>query len=94
MMFADDIVLVEENLEEVNNRLVEWRLDLERKTLKISKNKMEYIDYDFGGTDQEVDGTERATIISGNVIGEVKDFTHLFKTFVKRDGGLCGGYKI
>jgi hypothetical protein len=31
MMFANDIVLVGENLEEVNNRLDEWRLALEGK---------------------------------------------------------------
>lgn len=27
--------------------------------LKISKNKTEYIEYDFGGRDQEVDETRR-----------------------------------
>jgi hypothetical protein len=31
MMFADDIVLVGKNLEEVNNRLNDWRLALEVK---------------------------------------------------------------
>jgi len=30
-MFADDIILVGENLEEVNNGLAEWRLATEEK---------------------------------------------------------------
>jgi len=44
MMFADDIVLIGENLEVVNNRLNEWRLALEEKGLRISRNKTEYIE--------------------------------------------------
>jgi len=35
MKFADDIVLVGENLEEVRNRLDEWRLTFEGKELKF-----------------------------------------------------------
>jgi len=38
MMFADDTVLVGENLEKINNRLDEW-LALEGKRLKISRIK-------------------------------------------------------
>jgi hypothetical protein len=49
MMFADDIVLVGENLEEVNNRLDAWRLALKGKRLRISRNKTEYTEYDLGG---------------------------------------------
>jgi hypothetical protein len=56
VIFADHIVLVEENLEEVNNILDEWRLVLEGKRLKISRNKTENIEYDFGGGYQEVEG--------------------------------------
>jgi hypothetical protein len=35
MMFADDIVLVSENLEVVNNRFYEWRLAIEGKRLFV-----------------------------------------------------------
>jgi len=42
-MLADDIVLVGENLEEINNRLDEWRLALEGKGLRIRRSKTEYI---------------------------------------------------
>jgi len=43
MMFADDIVLVGENLEEINNRLDDWRLALARKVLRISRSKTEFM---------------------------------------------------
>jgi len=39
MLFADDILLVGENLKDVNNRLDKWRLALEGKGLLISRNK-------------------------------------------------------
>jgi len=44
-------------LEEVNNRLNEWRFALEGKGLRISRNKTEHLEYDFGGRDQEIDET-------------------------------------
>jgi len=43
MMFVDDIVLVAENLEEVDNRLDEWKLVLEGKGLRSSRNKTEWL---------------------------------------------------
>jgi hypothetical protein len=42
MMFVDYIVLVGGNLEEINNRFDKWRLALQGKGLRISKNKTEY----------------------------------------------------
>jgi hypothetical protein len=47
IIFANDIVLIKENLEEVNNRLDKWRLALEGKGLRISRNITEYIEYDL-----------------------------------------------
>lgn len=46
LMFVDDIVLVEKNMEEVNNMLDEWKLAFEGTGLVIARNKT---DYDFGG---------------------------------------------
>lgn len=46
-MFAEDIALVTENLEEVNNRLKKWKLYLEGKGLKISKSMIEFIKLKF-----------------------------------------------
>jgi len=74
-MFADDIVLIGRNLEEIYNRLYEWRLVLECKGLRISRSKTKYIENEFGGRDQEVDGARRA--INGDIIGEVESFKYL-----------------
>jgi len=46
-MFADDIVLVGENREEVNQMLDVWRLALEGKGLRISRSKTNYIEYEL-----------------------------------------------
>jgi len=73
-MFGDDIILIGE---EVNNRLDQRRSALERKKFKISRNKTEYIQHDFGGRGKKVDGTRRAIKISGDVIGEVENFKYL-----------------
>jgi hypothetical protein len=66
------MVLIGGNLEKVNNRLDEWRSALKRKRLKISRNKTEYIQNDFGGRYQENEGMRRPITIIGDVIGEVK----------------------
>jgi len=47
--------------------LDELRLALERKVLRFIRNKTEYIEYDFGGRDQVVDGTRRAMTIKFGV---------------------------
>ena len=39
MLFADDIMLVEETCEEANIKLEEWRVVLESKGLRISRTK-------------------------------------------------------
>lgn len=57
LLATDDTVLAEENLEEVNNWLNEWRLALGVKVLGISRNKTGYTEFWFEGKDQEVDGT-------------------------------------
>jgi hypothetical protein len=48
-----DVVLVRGNPEEVNNRLDKWRLGHKGKGLSISRNKLEFIEYDFRGSTKE-----------------------------------------
>jgi hypothetical protein len=76
MIFVDVIILVEENLKEVDNSLDEWRIALEGRELRISRNKIKYIDYNFGGRYHEVEGM-RPMMINGDVIDEIKNFKYL-----------------
>ena len=43
MLFADDIVICEETREEVERRLKFWRYVLERRGMKVSRSKTEYL---------------------------------------------------
>ena len=51
MLFADDIVICKET-REVEQRLESWRYALERRGIKISRAKIEYLCIN-GGTDDE-----------------------------------------
>ena len=52
MLFADDIVICEETREEVEQRIESWRFALERKGMKVSTSKTEYLCVN-GGNDKE-----------------------------------------
>ena len=43
MLFADDIVICEDTREEVEQRLESWRNALERRGMKVSRSKTEYL---------------------------------------------------
>ena len=47
MLFADDIVLVDETRARVNAKLVLWRQTLESRDFKLSRSKMEYMECKF-----------------------------------------------
>ena len=47
MLFADDVVLVDESQAGVNRKLELWRQILESKGFRISRTKTEYMRCDF-----------------------------------------------
>ncbi|XP_019244538.1 PREDICTED: uncharacterized protein LOC109224412 [Nicotiana attenuata] len=47
MLFADDIVLIDETRGDVNERLEAWRQVLESKGFKLSRTKTEYLEFKF-----------------------------------------------
>ncbi|KAM1196328.1 hypothetical protein ACFX2J_022713 [Malus domestica] len=47
MLFADDIVLIDETQEGVNAKLNLWREVLESKGLRLSRSKTEYMECKF-----------------------------------------------
>ncbi|XP_070005985.1 secreted RxLR effector protein 78-like [Nicotiana sylvestris] len=55
MLFADDIVLIDESRAGVNERLEVWRQTLESKGFKLSRTKTEYLECKFSAGPGEVD---------------------------------------
>jgi hypothetical protein len=53
MLFADDVVLVDESRTGVDQKLELWRRTLEAKDFRLSRSKMEYMKYDFSATTQK-----------------------------------------
>ena len=51
MLFANDIVLVNETRERVNAKLEQRRQELESRCFKLSWNKAEYMEYSFSTRD-------------------------------------------
>ena len=61
MLFADDVVLVDESRAGVNRKLEMWRRTLESKGFRLSRTKTEYMMCDFSanrheGGDVSLDG--------------------------------------
>ena len=53
MLFADDVVLVDESRTGVNRKLELWRQILESKGFRLSRTKTEYMWCAFGTTRHE-----------------------------------------
>jgi hypothetical protein len=53
MLFANDVVLVDESRTVVDQKLELWRQTLEAKYFRLSRSKMEYMKCDFSATTQE-----------------------------------------
>ena len=80
MLFADDIVICEETREEVERRLEWWRYALERRGMKVSKSKTEYLCIN-GGNDKETVKME------DRKVPRVKKFNYLGSTV--QESGDC-----
>ena len=71
LFYADDIVLLARNREELERKLERWRYALESRGLKISRKKTEYMT-------TELDGDQQATIkLGGENIKRVHEFKYL-----------------
>ena len=82
MPFADDIVICEETKEEVERRLEYWRYALERRGMKVSRSKTEYL-YINGGNDKET------VKMDDTKVPRVKEFKYLEST-VRESGSVRG----
>jgi len=76
MLFADDIVLVDESRQGVNATLELWRETLETGGLRISRSKTEYLHCRFGGQSVE-DGDSSEVTIEGVKVQQKETFRYL-----------------
>ena len=81
MMFADDIVICSENREQVDEKLERWRFALERRGMKVSRSKTEYMCVN----ERDPSGRVR---LQGEEIKKVEDFKYLGSTV--QSNGECG----
>ena len=70
MLFADDIVICEETREEVERRLESWKYALERRGMKVSRSKTEYLCINGGNDDETVK-------MEDTKVPRVKEFKYL-----------------
>ncbi|KAK3543979.1 hypothetical protein QTP70_032740, partial [Hemibagrus guttatus] len=81
MMFADDIVICSESREQVEENLERWRFALERRGMKVSCSKTEYMCVN----EREGSGTVR---LQGEEVKKVQEFKDLGSTV--QSNGECG----
>ncbi|KAK3534920.1 hypothetical protein QTP70_002004 [Hemibagrus guttatus] len=80
-MFADDIVICSESREQVEENLERWRFVLERRGMKVSCSKTEYMCVN----EREGSGTVR---LQGEEVKKVQEFKYLGSTV--QSNGECG----
>jgi hypothetical protein len=73
MLFADDVVLVDDIMTGVNQKLELWRWSLEAKGFRLSRSKTEYMKCDYNATTQE-EGDVR---LDGQVVSKKDTFRYL-----------------
>ncbi|KAK2842758.1 hypothetical protein Q5P01_012958 [Channa striata] len=81
MMFADDIVICSESREQVEEQLERWRFALERRGMKVSRSKTEYMcvnERDPG----------RSVRLQGAEVKKVQEFKYLRSTVQYDSAGL------
>ncbi|CAH9087480.1 unnamed protein product [Cuscuta europaea] len=86
MMFDDDIMLMDETQFGVKARLEVWRQTLEIKGFKLSRSKIGYMEYKFGGGRSSSD-TE--ITLDGEEI-PIRDMFCYLGSIIQRDGELDG----
>ncbi|XP_046993792.1 uncharacterized protein LOC124605889 [Schistocerca americana] len=79
MMFADDVVLCEQSIDRLEEKLEDWRKALEERGMKISRTKSEYL--------APKDVQMRSCKIQDDELKSVCKFKYL-GSYIQRDGRL------
>ena len=83
MLFADDVVLVDESRTGVNQKLELWQETLESKGFRLSRTKTDYMRCDFGTNTRE----EEDISFEGQVVVPRKAFRYL-GSMLQRGGDI------
>jgi hypothetical protein len=83
MLFADDVILVDESRMWVDQKLELWRQTLEAKCFMLSRSKTEYMKCDFSATTQE-EGDVR---LDGQMIPK-KDIFRYLGSMLQKNGDI------
>jgi hypothetical protein len=83
MLFANDVILVDESRTGVDQKLELWRRILKAKGFRLSRSKIEYMKYDFSATTQEK-GNDR---LDGQVVPKKDTFCYL-GSILQKDGDI------
>ena len=83
MLFADDVVLVDESHSRVNRKLELWLQTLEFKGFRVSRTKTKYMRRDFGNATHE----EGDVSLEGQVVPK-KDIFRYLGSILQRDGDI------
>ena len=81
MLFADDVVLVDESRTWVNRKLELWRRTLESKGFRLSRTKTEYMICDFSATRHEGEDVS----LDGQAVAQKHTFRYLGSVLQKDD---------
>ncbi|XP_070054175.1 uncharacterized protein [Nicotiana tomentosiformis] len=84
ILFADDILLIDETRGGVNERLEVWRQDLESKGFKLSRTKKEYLECKFSVGSREAGMDVR---LGSQVIPKKGSFKYL-GSVIQGDGDI------
>ena len=79
VLFVDDILICEETRKEVERKLEFWKYALERRGMKVSRSKIEYLCINGGNDDKTVK-------MEDTKVPRVKEFQYLGST-VQESGG-------
>ncbi|KAG2568615.1 hypothetical protein PVAP13_7NG408425 [Panicum virgatum] len=83
MLFADDVVLVDESRAGVNRKLELWRRTLESKGFRLSRTKTEYMMCDFSASRHEGGDVS----LDGQLVAQKDTFRYL-RSMLQKDGDI------
>ena len=83
MLFADDVVLIDDSRTGVNRKLELWRQTLESKGFRLSRTKTEYMMCGFSTTRHE----EKVVSLDGQVVPRKDTFRYL-RSILHKDGDI------